>query len=317
MSRRTEDTCPTVSVILPTYDRTGYLREAVASVTAQTYENIELVIVDDHSPTPAEDVLSDVSFSSLVQVQCIRHETNKGANAARNSGIAAANGEFLAFLDDDDRWEETKIEQQIEVFKTGPPEVGVVYTGVRYKVNGNSLVDISTTGGNVTKAILIGESIAIFSAVMVRASVIEQAGVPDERFPSWQDREWYLRLSQHCTFIPIQEPLTIRRAGHEGQISRNFEAKRDVSYPLFIEKHRTLAAEYGPLCEQQMYSSLLGMLATSAIKVGRYTDARALLFKALIHFPFNRQHWLYLGATLGGEHTYQLAQKLTGRSEAS
>lgn len=299
---------PLVSVVLPTYDRPERLRRAVESVNEQTYGNVELIVVDDHSSTPAEQVLADYSFEGL-RVRHIRHAENEGANTARNNGIEAARGEFIAFLDDDDEWVPTKLERQVRVFSEADPEVGVVYTGMRLLYSEGTRTVVNTTEGDVTKDILVGRPLAPFSAVMVRAAVIERAGLPDERFPSWQDREWYLRLSQHCRFEPLPEPLTIQCRENEDRITRDFEAKRDISYPLFLSKHRSLAREHGWVYERRFVATLSESIGRAALRDESYPDARRYLLKAIVHYPFSPTSYLLLLATLGGGYTDRLAAR--------
>lgn len=300
---------PLVSVVLPTYGRPDRLRCAVESVAAQTYDNIQLIIVDDHSPTPSEEVLDDVSLDGLV-VEHIRHEVNQGANAARNTGIRASDGEFVAFLDDDDEWKPEKIQRQVETFQSTSDRVGFVYTGTEYHYDGYTRTVAHTNRGDVTRAILTGASFAQFSAVMVRRSVIEETGLPDEEFPSWQDREWYLRLSLHCEFEPIPEPLTVRHRDGDDAISTNYEKKRDVSYPMFIEKHRSLAASYGRRYERALIASLSESLAGAAVKNGYYSDARKYYLKSLVYGPVSTSRWANFLVTLGGRYSHQPASKL-------
>lgn len=301
-----------VSVVLPTYNRPERLRRAVRTVLSQTYDRVQLVVVDDHSETPARKTLSDVSFDQIESVVHVRHETNEGANAARNTGIEAADGEFIAFLDDDDLWEPEKLERQVSVLSRSGPDVGVVYTGRRYvDPDGNELhTETPNNRGDVTKTILRGGSIAEFSAVMVRAAVVSKAGLPDERFPSWQDRDWYLRLSRHCNFEAIPEPLMIRQQGYDDQINKNYEAKKNVSYPLFLEKHRSLAAEYGWRIERQFVASLSRMLARSAMRNRYYADARKFFLKSLYYYPFRADCYAYLLALTGGERTYRISRQV-------
>lgn len=299
---------PLVSVVVPTYNRPEPLRRAVESVRAQTYGNVELIVVDDCSPTPARQVLADVPTDGF-DTRYIRHAENRGANAARNNGIEAASGEFVAFLDDDDEWEPTKTERQVAAFEESGPDVGVVYNGMRVVYPDREQVVTSTVDGNVTTDILAGRSLAPFSTVMVRASVIERAGLPDERFPSWQDREWYLRLSEHCLFESLPEPLTIRHKTRDDRIAQDFEAKRDVSYPLFLSKHRSLAAEYGWRIERRFVASRSESLGTAALRNGYYADARKYLCRAIRYYPFSKTCYTHLLAALGGEYTYLPARK--------
>jgi len=299
---------PLVSVVLPTYNRTEYLKQAVESVSEQTYEHIELIVVDDHSPTPARDVLSNASFDRDLSIIQIRHEENKGANAARNTGIEAASGEFIAFIDDDDRWMGTKVEQQVERFREAGSDVGAVCTGARLVDHEDNDLNthIPAIRGQVTRDVLAGNSPGTFSVLMVRSECIDAAGPPDERFPSWQDLEWCLRLSNHCKFESIPEPLMVRRTGHDGRISQDFEAKRDVSYPLFVLKHRELAAQYGSEYESLLAASLSRMLGLAALKSGYYADARRYLLTSIVERPFAlpSDRYLQLLSTLGGKHTY-------------
>ena len=226
---------PLVSVVIPSYDRPDRLLGAVESVLEQTYEPIEVVVVDDHSPTPVAEQLDGELSRTLdggKRLQVVRHEENRGANAARNTGIREATGSYVAFLDDDDRWCPEKIERQVQTFARSPDSVGVVYTGV-WNVDGDGRKTkkiVPRVSGKVTEQLLTGAAVAgSFSRVMVRSSVIEEAGLPDERFPSWQDREWYIRLSLHCEFKYVAEPLTVRVLSEHDQISGDFEAKRDVT----------------------------------------------------------------------------------------
>lgn len=298
---------PLVSAIVPTYGRSEHLPGAVESVCEQTYTDIELLVVDDGSPTPVTETLTDVPFDRLSAVTFIRHNENRGANAARNSGIRAASGEYLAFLDDDDRWEETKVQRQVEAFETAGPEVGVVYTGKRMESPVGTNEIRPTAEGNVVKDLLTGETFGQFSSVMVRSDVIEDAGLPDERFPAWQDREWFFRLAQHCHFKPVPEVLTHRQVGLWDSISMNFEQKRDVAYPLFVEKHYPLAREYGRYYARTFLASLRKNLGTSAAEVDRYREARKYFLLAFLANPLYRPVYKYLVASLGGKWTYEFA----------
>jgi len=298
---------PLVSVVVPTYARPEKLRRAVETVRAQTYRPIELVVVDDHSPEPAADALEEITLDD-VSLTLVRHDQNRGGNAARNTGIRESTGEFVAFLDDDDRWEPAKIQRQIETFQSSPDSVGLVYTGARYIYDDGERVIANDIEGTVTRQILAGANVAEFSALIVRRSVIEQAGLPDERFPSWQDREWFLRLSQHCEFGAITDPLTIRHWDHTGRIGQDFEKRRDISFPLFVEKHHSLAAEYG--LEERFVASLLETLVIDAAQNGYYGDARRLAFRAIRTAPTLPTPWLYLLACLGGSLTYRPAKRL-------
>ncbi len=306
----TDENQPRVSVVIPTYDRSEYLPEAVESVVEQTYDGIELFIVDDGSPEPVSEALPDCGLDRLDSVTFIRHNENRGANVARNTGIRAATGEYVAFLDDDDRWHESKISRQVETFESSAPEVGVVYTGKRTDSPGGTMVTEPTAEGDVVEALLRGTNFGQFSSVMVAADAIDAAGLPDERFPAWQDREWFFRLAKHCQFKPVQETLTFRRGGVPGNITSNFEAKRDVAYPLFVDKHYSFAREHGRYLARTFLASMRRNLARSAIRAGRYREARKYFLWAFLANPLFRPVYPHLIASLGGKWTYKAASQL-------
>lgn len=301
---------PLVSTVIPTYNRAEYLPDAIESVLTQTYEKIELVIVDDGSSTPVRQTLDEFTFHELDSVRFVRHDENKGANVARNNGIRASSGEYIAFLDDDDRWDETKISRQVQAFHNADPEVGVVYTGRRIENPRGQNDWTSTAEGNVVKDLLTGKNFGQFSSVMVRSSILDDAGLPDERFPAWQDREWFFRLAKHCHFKPIPEILTYRRTGLPDSIERNFTEKRDVAYPLFVKKHYSFARQYGLYYARSFIASLRTMLARSAARVDRYRDARRYFLSAFAANPLYRPAHAPLLASLGGKWTYKPASKM-------
>jgi hypothetical protein len=170
------------------------------------------------------------------------------------------------------------------------------------------LVTTPSVSGDVTRALLAGKSVEEFSTVVVRADVIDEAGLPDPDLPTWQDREWYLRLSRHCKFAAVSEPLTIRTMDHGDQISDQYEIKRDVSFPRILERHQPLAAEFGWRYERRFRTSLLELLAWAALKNERYSDARRHLFDALRCYPFSRRTYVYLFPALGGQRVHSLAR---------
>jgi len=300
------DEAPLVSVVVPTYGRPATLVDALESVNTQTYEEVEAVVVDDHSPESVEPLVREQSFPSIRRVEGIRHDENRGANAARNTGIDAATGELVAFLDDDDVWDPDLLEREVAAFREGGEAVGVVYVGSRIEDSDGDVVGtyVPAVEGEVLLDLFCGRRIAPFSNIMVRASVIEAAGRPDERFPSLQDREWHFRLAQHCEYRPIREALVTHRSTAGTRISDEYERKRDVTYPLFVEKHRSLAAEYGPYYERRFVASLSKTVGAAALANRAYLDALVFFGRSLRYYPFSPETWLYLLLAAGGRFTH-------------
>lgn len=297
---------PLVSVVIPSYDRPAFVRRAVESVLEQTYPNVECVVVDDHSPDPVAPLLADLPTDRLAGFRVVRHEENRGGNAARNTGIEATTGEFVAFLDDDDRWLPEKLEKQVAAFEAAGPEVGVVYTGAVVVDANDEVVAtyVRRARGDIVPALVRGLTVGSFSRVLVRRSAIEAAGLPDERFPNWQDREWYFRLAEISAFEPVPELLTIHTVSDHAQITDGFERKRDVALPLFLEKHRSTAAARGRIAERQFVSVLLWSTAWTGFTSGRRWTAIRMLLRSLWVWPFSTTAYLLLGLALAGPRVY-------------
>lgn len=295
----------TVSVIIPTYDRDELVVRAVESVLAQTYPRLEVIVVDDCSPTPVRQVLSNAR-TDLDMVSVYRHGENRGGNAARKTGIDAASGDYLAFLDDDDEWVETKIERQVQRSKeTG---AGVVYTGVA-QLNGEEVVGTKTPSvtGDVTIDLLGGNFIGTFSTVLIRRNLVDEVGYPDENLPSWHDWDYYLRLSEETAFGAVPEALVRRHSEGQEQISHNHATKRDVTVPRFLKKHRPLADKYGMGSEFE--ATVAAELGWSAVVNGEFSEARRHYLHSLKKRP-SKKVMLFLVLTLGGRWTFRPTQKI-------
>jgi len=300
----------TVSVVVPTYGRSALLPDALRSVGEQTYDDIELVVVDDHSPEPVAPLVADLDLGTG-SVTVIRHDENRGANAARNTGIEASSGEFVAFLDDDDYWRPETLERQLRTLLAGGPEVGLVTVGMRIvdgtgEPIGLTLPTISPDDHPVD-ALASGASVGSFSRLMVRRTAIDAAGLTDERFPCWQDWEWEFRLANHCRFTSIDEPLVVRRQTDADQITDNFDARRSVAYPLLREKHRATAAARGLAVERAFEAELARTLGASALPAGEYVTGIRYLLRALRYEPTDARTYLYLALAAGGPLSYRLA----------
>lgn len=301
---------PLVSAVVITRDRPAKLEDALASLREQTYPNLELVVVDGSTGSVESLVRRRVGDLPVTYLR----DDGEGPGAARNLGIRAATGEYVAFLDDDDRWLPEKIERQTEAFAR---EVGAVYTG-QFTVRDGERVGGRTPSlsGWITEELLRGAACAPTSTVMVRRAVIDEAGGFDEELPIWEDREWYVRLSRHGTFRPVPEPLVRRGFGEYDQLTDDYEAARDVAYPRFLETHRELAAEYGPSCERALVASLSLKLAAIGLATDRYAEARRDLLRSLRYDPRQRRTWLYLALSFGGRPARDAVRRLRGTYES-
>jgi glycosyltransferase involved in cell wall biosynthesis len=209
-------TNPTVSVIIPTYNRAGMLTAAIDSVLAQDFTDFELIVVDDGSTDDTLEILT--AYGSRIQV--IR-QRNQGVSAARNRGIAAASGRFITFLDSDDLWLPGKLTIQID-FLQNTPDALICQTEEIWVRNG---VRVNPKERHRKYSGMIFErSLALClvspSAVMARPSLFAKFGLFDESLPACEDYDMWLRVSCRCPIYLIKTPLIIKRGGHADQLSR-------------------------------------------------------------------------------------------------
>ncbi|TDT39479.1 glycosyltransferase involved in cell wall biosynthesis [Halospina denitrificans] len=228
---------PLVSVVVATYNTADYVPDAVASVLAQTWQNLEVIIVDDGSTDDTQAVLQD-SISDP-RVHYIKTE-NRGQPRAKNRGIHESKGEFVAFCDADDLWRSNKLELQIPEFEN--PRVGVVYTDVSYLDENSIALDkkqpYTRHSGWVTHELAIRNFVP-FGTAVIRRSCIEQDGMFDEALPMGIDWDLWLRYSVKWEFRHIPEQTYYYRVW-PGQMSSNYRGRYENAFRIlsqFIDQH--------------------------------------------------------------------------------
>lgn len=196
---------PDVSVVIPAYNRPAMLRRAVASALAQTHDDLEVLVVDDGSEDDLAAALADIADPRL----CVmRHKVNRGASAARNTGIAHATAPFVAFLDSDDEWLPRMVERQLRRFRSAAAETVLVYAGVR-QVPPRRPPRAQYPRGDLAQALLVRNLIGGTSCVMARRDALMAIGGFDESLPSAQDWDLYIRLARLGPVEAVDEPLVV------------------------------------------------------------------------------------------------------------
>jgi len=206
---------PETTVIIPTYNRRAFLEEAVQSVLAQTYRDFELIVVDDGS----SDDTAIFCESNRQRLRYFRQE-NSGPSAARNLGIARAQGVYLTFLDSDDLWAPRKLEIQIEFMKMHPQAM-VCYTDeiwIRRGVRVNQKKKHRKYSGWIFEH-CVPLCIVSPSSVLMRRDFFDRAGLFDETLPVCEDYDLWLRASLQFPFHYIDTPLITKRGGRKDQLS--------------------------------------------------------------------------------------------------
>jgi glycosyltransferase involved in cell wall biosynthesis len=194
-----------VSVITASYNMANYLPMTIDSVLAQSYPNLEIVVVDDGSEDDTPRVME--SYSGNPRVRYVRLEQNQGQTVAKNRGLSEARGEFLSFVDADNLWKPSKLEHQLPLFGASG-KTGVVYSDAEYIDGEGALlpyVKRSYHQGRITDQLLLSNFVNFNSAV-VRRECIEKVGGFDENLRMGIDWDLWLRISTgyEFTFLPEQ-----------------------------------------------------------------------------------------------------------------
>jgi len=298
---------PTVSVIIPTFNRAHLVGRAIHSVLVQTYQDFEIIVVDDGSTDNTEKVIK--SFNDP-RIRYVRHEKNKGGSAARNTGIKTARGKYIAFLDDDDEWLPEKLEKQINKFQTLPSIFGVVYSGFSYVSENGEIISnvIPTLRGKVYDN-LLKENILGSPTPLIKKNCFKKAGLFDETLPSCQDWDMWIRLSKYYYFDFVPDILA-KHYVHRHRISANLN-KRIAARKKLIKKY------WADLSQRpQILSIHLAQLGKLYFRAGDSTTALKYFLTSIKKDPSQKKNYIRLffyalpprvhKAVLGMIHTLKL-----------
>lgn len=213
---------PTVSVIITTYNGStrGFLEQAIESVLKQTYSDYELIIVDDGSTDQTLTLCEKYANGEKVRVIT---QTNAGPSAARNAGIRSSRGTYICFLDDDDLYEPTKLQEQVDFFLSHPDKkVGLLYTAVTL-IDGKGC-SLGLKGqmdrGDIYEKLFFGNYITGPSTVMIPNAVFDDVGLFREELLSSEDYEMWLRITKKYAVWSLGKPL-VRYRVHTNSLSHN------------------------------------------------------------------------------------------------
>jgi glycosyltransferase involved in cell wall biosynthesis len=285
---------PKVSVVVPSYNAMTYLPETLESVLKQTFTDFEVLIVNDGS---SDHIVQWASQVTDPRVRLISQE-NRGLPEARNTGIAEAQGEYIAFLDADDLWEPTKLEKQVRRLENDLA-VGLVYTWtalVDQSGKPTSRVFVSHLEGNVWEKIVVNDMISNGSSAMVRRSCFETVGVFDPNLTSAEDRDMWTRIAARYPFAVVKEPLTLYRQ-HPNSMTKNRQ-RMIQNLRQVIEK----AFQSAPLellyLRNRSYGRFNLFQSWNSIDEGNYKEAMHFRRQALLHHPQLRYSENYIRLSL-------------------
>jgi glycosyltransferase involved in cell wall biosynthesis len=294
--RPTSPSAPTVSVVIPAYNRAATIRAAAESVLRQTYTDFELLIVDDCS--------TDGTYQAAAQlddprIRLLRNERNRGAGGTRNAGIAEARGTWIAFQDSDDEWLPLKLEKQMARLLAPGADLPAVYCGmlvigtIRDGVTGAGgrpviryvpRPEIAAIEGDILPTLIRGNVVST-QTLVVRRDVIEGLGGFDERFRALEDRELAIRLAQAGPIACIDEPLVVQRFS-PNSLTRDLGLQARAKTQM-VEKHLETMRRYPDLLADFYYS-----IAYDHRHAGEIPAAWAMLARARAIRAFAPRIWL-------------------------
>jgi len=276
---------PLISIVIPTYKRPIFLTKVINCILRQSYKNYEIIVVDDDPDSTLYNRLDWLKQNK--KIKYIKHTRNRGASAARNTGIKNSIGEYIALLDDDDLWLPQKLEKQVSRFIDLSPKVGVVYCGY-YKVYNEQIIheEFPILKGKIYKYSL--KKCPIGSPTpLIKRECFEKVGLFDERLPSCQDWDLWIRIAKFYDFDFVPEILAVHCC-HGAQISVDLN-KKIVGREMILKKYEKELTKY-----PDIFSWHLRRLGSLYCLKGDIKKSRKYFLTSLKANPFNIGSWIHI-----------------------
>ncbi len=291
-----------MDVIIPTYNRKGFLRNAIASVLNQTFAEVTIIVVDDGGEDATKHVVETFKDE---RIKYIRNKMNMGEGRARNIGVLNSTANYIAFLDDDDEWLPEKLKLQLDLLEERPPKVGGVYTGFTAIQNPGGAIlfnRIPEKQGDIYHEMIRENVVGTSSTVLLRKECFEKVGLFDESIPYGLDYDMWIRISKHFHFDCIEKSLVTYHV-HEGQLTNNIK-KLIAGEEALLKKYESFFA-----LDRRSYSKHYSYLGFLYRENGDIWKAWKALLKAVKIYPFQKKKYSSLfkifGISLLGRKNFQ------------
>lgn len=255
-----------VSVIIPTYKGSKKIAATLEGLRAQTYERIEIIVVDDNGRGTEEQLCTAEVLANYPEVHYYVHETNRNGSAARNTGIYYSTGDYIAFLDDDDTWLENKLEKQVASLQELSNEWGAVYCPyIVIESEKEAYFMAGGMSGNIVYDYLVEHAKIASSTIMLRREVLNKVHGFDESFRRHQDWEFIARISANYKIAFSNSTLTFKH----NEVRRNSPKKLDdiINNRLFYLNKMKSIIDQLPIDEQKgVYSYHYSFLAKECLR---------------------------------------------------
>jgi len=280
---------PRVTVAVTTWNRAHLVGRAIASVLAQTFEDIEILVVDDGSTDATSRILGQITDRRL---RIVRHDRNGGISRARNTAIAVARGEWLAFLADDNEWAPDYLARQLAL-AASRPTADVVYCRTWRRdgrIGNDGVMPEVIREGRVFRHLLRGW-MPLISCALVRRSALRAVGGADEELRASEDRDLWLRLAQRTDFAGTPEVLAVHHVHRGAHLSRNYPfVARDAAI-LDAKWKATVTASCGRAAYRRWRGVLVAtaelVRAMQAAEDGSLPDGLRSMGRMVRHLPWS------------------------------
>jgi glycosyltransferase involved in cell wall biosynthesis len=291
---------PKVSVIIPTYNRAELLRSAIESARNQTFKDLEIIVSDDKSTDHTREVVE--SFKDP-RIKYVLNEGKKGPSATRNTAILVSEGEYIAFLDDDDEWLPDKLQRQVELLDYSLSNICGIYSNRLFidRKSDKILSDDPGTEkhqGNLLYQLMIKSPIHT-STVVIRKSCLDEIGLFDETISYMEDRDMWIRLSMKWDFEYISKPLTKAYVHGFAHLSRNLEGQTAGREKLLERYHDFLKKN------RKSWGALYLCLGAQYCQMKQMKKGRNNIIKGIIKYPFSKIAYFHLFSSFFGPSNYQ------------
>jgi glycosyltransferase involved in cell wall biosynthesis len=233
-----------VSIILPVYNGESTISETISSIQKQSYDNFELLIIDDGSTDDTITRIKEVDDPRIRIFSC----PNQERALARNKGISEAEGEYIAFIDADDLWASDKLELQVLALEQSP-EAGVAYSWIRFiDEQGEYLFDREPLyyQGNVYSDILVNNFISCGSNILIRRKFVDLVGGFDPLMIPAEDWDYNIRLASLCLFTVVQKYQVYYRI-QSPAVPRKVSSMEDAMFKVVEKAFQTTPLSFKPL----------------------------------------------------------------------
>ena len=302
---------PLVTAIVTTYNRPQMVQRAIQSGLAQTYDPLEIIIVEDGSCCGVEGWLDTQGLS---QIRYIRHEENQGLPAARNTGLNNSNGKYIAYLDDDDEWKPEKIQKQIELAERLDSDYAIIYCGLEVKDQDGRIVALNMPRlkGTIRDEIVKKGLNTIPSSFLFRKETLMNIAGFDTDLYTGIDHDIWMKLSKYGYKTDyVNEPLVIHTQHDELQMTSNVP-RRISGIEEYLNKWRPdILSWFGPKAGEKYcsdyYVKVIGGLGLSLVLNGAAREGKKILWNVFLKEPmdFLSNPRLIL-AFWGGKKVYEL-----------